>query len=1014
MNGGAQSDSVRRLIDRPRITALLLQRFDHPLTIVRAPAGSGKTSAVNQAIENNLLDPRGTDYLVTAPRNGADPLQLLSRIAATLGVSDDGHHSTTAIRARIVEAIWSHAPDEVAVIVDDVHHLLPGADEEPGTAPEFGSGVDELHELLHELPRNGHLVLASRHDVPIPVGRLRAHGALLEITADTLEFDDGELDELRSARAAALDAPLPRHAASADLQLAAGTAAGVEFLREEVLAALDPDRLRHLRRMAVFEEFDTELVNEMTDGAFDAEKLLSALPLVEWGSGGTHRLHSLLRETLLDQQPPGEQRKAASVGGDLLLARSRHAAAMRLHLLAGDEIAARDAAREFVLGPMLNQTISDIAEIRRLLATFDDGGPLHALLDASLHFDGREQNIAERFAHAAELAQAAGDELLEVLALHRSLQAQFLDIRISDELLQQLDRLDELSASVPIARGAIAHARSQLAQHSGDAETALAVLDAVAHLEELNELVNRDQRLCDLGRPEDVAVGLTPDDLARLPPGSEVFIAFGMWLRGEGSPEFANEFVGAMLDDVATRGFDHTMISTLGTATPIAVAAGDTVNARRRSDQACDLVQRKAPRTIELFATIARATVAADGDSDEAAADLLDPEATGLPIDPWPLRAHLLALPLIYVTRPESRSVLDSIEFGPSLNCAVAAGRALVALREDDDVDPAASLPWSWVDVLRVHVLPHHLTELACAALLTDTPGAEDVLSTIPHLDRYLARVANERRSSAASRAATLLGGRPRVAPHTLRLDLLGDVRLLRDGHEVTDDDWLRRSRVRELLALLSERRRIDRHELIDTLWPDHDDDAKADSNFRAHLSKLQHVLEPGRPRDVDPYFLRSDGDSLVLHEDLHTDVDEFEERVETARRNDVGGVPARALEGHLDAVRWFRGDYLLGVQAGWPVLTRLRLRALALDSLCRIAELTAARGEPEDAARWAERARRLDPLSERAARILVGSLIASGDRSTAAAAAAELAARFDDHGIVVEAATTRAFERAR
>ena len=85
---------VERLIDRPRITSRLLARFDHPLTVVSGPAGSGKTSAINQAIQNNLLDPRGTDYLVTAPRKGADPLQLLSRIAASLGVADDSQSST--------------------------------------------------------------------------------------------------------------------------------------------------------------------------------------------------------------------------------------------------------------------------------------------------------------------------------------------------------------------------------------------------------------------------------------------------------------------------------------------------------------------------------------------------------------------------------------------------------------------------------------------------------------------------------------------------------------------------------------------------------------------------------------------------------------------------------------------------------------------------------------------------------------------------------------------------------
>ena len=226
------------------------------------------------------------------------------------------------------------------------------------------------------------------------------------------------------------------------------------------------------------------------------------------------------------------------------------------------------------------------------------------------------------------VARAAGDDVLEVVALHRCLQAHFLDADMADDHLRHLDRLDELSPTVPFALGAAAHARSQLAQYAGDAEGALAVLDEFSHLAEIADVVNRNQRLCDLGRPEDVAVGLTTDDLAQLAPGSEMFIAFAMWLRGDGSPEFANEFVGAMLDDVDGRGFDHTMISTLGTATSIALAAGDTTTARRHCDQARDLVQRDSPRTIELFDTIARASFEADQLSDDAAAAILHPDRT--------------------------------------------------------------------------------------------------------------------------------------------------------------------------------------------------------------------------------------------------------------------------------------------------------------------------------------------------------------------------------------------------
>ena len=73
----------------------------------------------------------------------------------------------------------------------------------------------------------------------------------------------------------------------------------------------------------------------------------------------------------------------------------------------------------------------------------------------------------------------------------------------------------------------------------------------------------------------------------------------------------------------------------------------------------------------------------------------------------------LLALSLIYLVRPESRPTLDRASFGPSLTTAVQAGQALVELRESGSVSAANRLPWNRENVLRVHLLPPHLTELA-------------------------------------------------------------------------------------------------------------------------------------------------------------------------------------------------------------------------------------------------------------------------------------------------------------
>ena len=93
-------------------------------------------------------------------------------------------------------------------------------------------------------------------------------------------------------------------------------------------------------------------------------------------------------------------------------------------------------------------------------------------------------------------------------------------------------------------------------------------------------------------------------------------------------------------------------------------------------------------------------------------------------------------------------------------------------------------------------------------------------------------------------------------------------------------------------------------------------------------------------------------------------------------------------------------------------MLNRLRVQTLAVTAMCRISELVAAKGEPEEAARWAARARQFDPLNERAGRLFVASLDAGGDRSGARSAATELLATLTEAGLEADAATARLVAR--
>src|SRR6185503_2229865 len=111
------------------------------------------------------------------------------------------------------DAVWSHAPDVVCLVLDDVHEIPMGS-----------SGAELLARLITDLPGNGHIVLASRASVPLPTARLAANGQLVRIDEKELAFDDAELAAFASARGidAALLASASGWPALAELTASAG------------------------------------------------------------------------------------------------------------------------------------------------------------------------------------------------------------------------------------------------------------------------------------------------------------------------------------------------------------------------------------------------------------------------------------------------------------------------------------------------------------------------------------------------------------------------------------------------------------------------------------------------------------------------------------------------------------------------------------------------------------------------------------------------------------------------
>ena len=173
---------------REGLNALLDESSDHPLTLVSAPAGYGKSTITSHWIKtrdnpNAWLSLDGTDsdvrvflsYVVAAvqtvfPEACTETLHLLNAevlpplpvIAGYLGNDLDA------------------LEESLVLVLDDYHHI-----DQPG-----------VHELINHLLKHPpgllQLVIISRWDPPLLLGALRAHNNMTEIRLRDLRFKRSE------------------------------------------------------------------------------------------------------------------------------------------------------------------------------------------------------------------------------------------------------------------------------------------------------------------------------------------------------------------------------------------------------------------------------------------------------------------------------------------------------------------------------------------------------------------------------------------------------------------------------------------------------------------------------------------------------------------------------------------------------------------------------------------------------------------------------------------------------
>ncbi|MHB9863373.1 AAA family ATPase [Streptomyces sp. YIM S03343] len=284
-----------RLIDRDDLVAALDRAAAGKVTVISAPAGSGKTSLL-RAWANRRGEPRRL-AIVQVPRSQQDAQQfwlaLLGAVRHATGADGDTalpaatpDFNASAMVDRMLSDL-ADAPGGVTLVIDDLHELV---------APEAPA---QLTRLLTSLPPRAHAILTMRHDVRLRLHRLRLTGELSEIRAADLRFSERETRELLDASGIALSdsgaALLYQRTEgwAAGLRLAAISLAGhpdperfvaefsgsdrtvAEYLIAEMLERRPPDVQDLLLRTSLLDRVNGELADLLTGRAGSEQMLLS-------------------------------------------------------------------------------------------------------------------------------------------------------------------------------------------------------------------------------------------------------------------------------------------------------------------------------------------------------------------------------------------------------------------------------------------------------------------------------------------------------------------------------------------------------------------------------------------------------------------------------------------------------------------------------------------------------------------------------------------------------------------
>jgi LuxR family transcriptional regulator, maltose regulon positive regulatory protein len=223
-----------RLIDRGDLLAALDRAAAGKVTIISAPAGSGKTSLLRAWADRPGQPHR---LAVVQQRDQQDAQQfwlaLISAVGDASGTTSGEPPAATpdfnapGMAGRVLSEL-ADARDGITLVIDDVHEL------------HSQEALAQLTRLLISLPPNAHAILTTRRDLRLRLRlqQLPLTGELAEIRAGDLRFTGRETREMLDASGITLS-----EAGAALLhQRTEGWAAGLRLAALSLAGHPDPER----------------------------------------------------------------------------------------------------------------------------------------------------------------------------------------------------------------------------------------------------------------------------------------------------------------------------------------------------------------------------------------------------------------------------------------------------------------------------------------------------------------------------------------------------------------------------------------------------------------------------------------------------------------------------------------------------------------------------------------------------------------------------------------------------